>query len=149
MTQKFVSGTGYVDLTSEEQVEFDVNAAAHAAAAPQRAKEAKQEQINSDFTLSASALKNGYTEDEIKSWDKQETEAKAFTADPLATTPLLSAMVSTRGDTVAALAATILSNSAAWTAAYGATLGTKHAREAALAAIDLNAVDAIAQIEAI
>lgn len=117
--------------------------------APEIAKVTKAKEIDATFSAELGAITAGYSEDEIKSWDKQEAEAIAFTADPAAPTPLLSAMVAVRGDTVAALASKIVANSVAYTAAYGAFLGKKHAREMALSAVDLDAADAVAQVESI
>lgn len=113
------------------------------------ARDAKMAQLDSEFKTAIAAIKNGYTDDEIKSWDKQEQEAKAWTADNTTPTPLLSAMVLERGDTVADLVAKVIANSAAWTAAYGQILGAKHARDTVLYAIDLTALDVLAQIEAV
>ena len=105
--------------------------------------------IVAEFNGAVAAMKAGYSDDEVKSWDKQEAEAEAVLADPLTVTPLLSARVARRGDTVAALAATVAANAAMFTSAYGDALGLLHSRQVVLAAIDLTAVDAIDQINAV
>jgi hypothetical protein len=109
----------------------------------------KSATITADFNNAVTAMKAGYSDDEVKSWDKQEQEAAAYLASSSAPTPLLSSMVARRGDTVAELAAKVAANAVLFTAAYGDALGLLHSKEAALALIDLTAVDAIAQIEAV
>ena len=109
----------------------------------------KAAQIVSDFESEVSQLKANYTETEIKSWGKQEQEAREYLSNNSTITPLLSSMVSERGDTVLNLATKIVGNADAWAVAYGAALGRKHRRESAISAVDLNSATVLTQIKEI
>lgn len=95
-----------------------------------------------DATLAP--LKAGYPEGEQQSWDKQETEARALTANPAAPVPLLSALAAGRGIAVADLAARIIMKSDQFAAYSGAVIGKRQKCEDAVAA-----ATTIAQVDAV
>jgi len=53
--------------------------------------DAKLIDINKSFEIEMSALTSQYPASEMLSWSKQEAEARAYEADPLASTPLVDA----------------------------------------------------------
>jgi hypothetical protein len=77
------------------------------------------------FLIEVAQIKAGYTEDEIKSWDKQEAEARAWFADNTAPTPLLDGIVFESGEAKEALVANIIAKADAYAAAFGKALGRK------------------------
>jgi hypothetical protein len=109
----------------------------------------KSAQIDADFTAACNAIRTGYPPDEIQSWPQQQAQAEAYSADSNTSVPLLAALAAARGLPIAELASKILTNAAAYSAAYGQALGTRQRRQAELAAIDLSAAGAAAQIEAL
>lgn len=115
----------------------------------QELKTAKATSIDADFRTACDAIRAGYSPDEIQSWPQQQAQAEAYTADNTASVPLISAMASARGITVAELAARILANTSAYSTVYGQALGIKQARQDALAAIDLALPDAAQLIESV
>lgn len=115
----------------------------------EKIREDKRNEISKEFEDAVALIKSGYTEDEIKSWDKQENEARAYTADNLSPTPLLDAISASRGKDKATVVGNVILKADAYAVPYGAALGTKQAREDALALIDLNSPDALDQIGAV
>jgi len=104
-------------------------------------KAAKQSELAADFAQRMSAVKAGYPNDEIQSWFDQKSEAVAYTAEATAATPLLSAMSSARGITVADLAARVITNAVGYAASAGLFIGKRQRYEDAVnAATDAEAV---------
>ncbi|MDB4308039.1 hypothetical protein N9985_01990 [Gammaproteobacteria bacterium] len=99
--------------------------AAYQADLDAKAKAAAIATIEADFAEEVKAITDGYTEDEIKSWSQQLTEATQYTADNTASTPMLDAMIAETGVTKADLAARILTKAAAYSKAFGEALGKK------------------------
>lgn len=95
--------------------------------------------INSASELAMEAITAGYPESEIKSWDKQEAEARAYSADPASPTPLLSALAIARGIPVSDLAVRVITKSDAFAAAAGAIIGRRQALEDQINAIATDA----------
>jgi len=89
-------------------------------------------------------LVTGYPEREIASWPQQEKEARAYLADPAASTPLLDALAAARGVTKDALAAKIVTKADQFAAAAGALIGKRQALEDAI-----NAAQTVAGVEAV
>lgn len=90
------------------------------------------------------AIKAGYPQDEISTWDKQESEARAYTANSSAATPLLSALATARGITLADLASRVIAKADAFAAASGAIIGKRqHYEDQVAAATDAATVEAI------
>lgn len=54
-------------------------------------------QIDSDYETKVQSLTAGIPESEIKTWTKQESEARGYTADNTYPTPLIDALVTERG----------------------------------------------------
>ena len=82
-------------------------------------------QINQTFEEEISTIKEGYTDDEIKSWPQQLAEAQAYQADQTSDTPLLDAIVSERGGTKDELVLRIATNATQYAQVFGAALGKK------------------------
>lgn len=90
------------------------------------------------------AIKAGYPAEEVQSWDKQESEARAYTANSSAATPLLSALATARGITLADLASRVIAKADQFAAASGAIIGKRqHYEDQVMAATDAATVDAI------
>lgn len=100
-----------------------------------RAQKAKA--IELDFTAALAGLEAGYPERERDSWPQQQNEAEKYQADNAASVPLLEAMASARGATVANLVDRILTNAAAYSQLYGRALGTYQGRVDSLDAINI------------
>lgn len=81
------------------------------------------------------AVKAGYPESEILTWDKQETEARAFIADAQAATPLLDALSVAREIAKAELAARVIAKADAFAAYTGALIGKRQKLEDQMAAL--------------
>lgn len=115
--EKYESKTHlFVDYVSpEEEAEQEA----------ERQKAIAISEINAIFISEVKAITEGYTEDEIKSWDMQLAEANAYNADNTAATPLLDSMIAVSGDTKADLVTRILAKAAAYSKAFGAALGKK------------------------
>jgi hypothetical protein len=105
--------------------------------------------INSGGEAAMASLRANYPESEVMSWSQQTKEADALEANPNATTPLLTAIATARGLSVADLAARVRAKTAAYALASGQIIGQRQALEDTLMAIDLQAADAAAQLEAI
>lgn len=69
------------------------------------------------------AIQHPYSDSEAKTWDTQLTEAEAFTANPLADTPLINNLAVGRGITKADLVGKIMENANLFRMASGAILG--------------------------
>jgi len=85
------------------------------------------------------AITSAYSDSEKLSWTKQEAEARAFTADATAPTPMLTAIATARGITVKALAADVILKADAYAAHAGTQIGTKKARLTAIEAATTSA----------
>lgn len=105
--------------------------------------------INTHAATQLAALSASYPDGEVQSWAQQVREAEALAANANAPAPLLSAIGRARAVPVAELAARVLAKTQAYALASGAIIGKRQAREDAIAAIDLDAPDAAAQLEAI
>jgi len=108
-------------------------------------KARKLAEIAAAFASRIAALKAGYPADEIQSWFKQESEARAYAADANAPTPLLSAMAEARNIAVADLASRVIANADAYSVAAGALIGKRQKYEDMIAAaMDTDTVSVIA-----
>lgn len=108
-------------------------------------KEKALARINQGYTIAMQVVVNGYPMSEIDSWSKQESEARAYTADPVnAVTPLLSAMASARGITIAELASRVILKADLFAASAGAIIGKRQKLEDQIGlATSLNGLDNI------
>jgi hypothetical protein len=110
---------------------------------------AKLRELNEDFEASISATKNGYPLSEMLGWDKQEKEARAYLADPNASTPFIDMISTARGIAKADLVNRIMVKVEAAEAAVGASTGKRQRLEDQLYAIADSDPDARTKIAAI
>jgi len=99
--------------------------AAHLAKEAAEVKDAAIKTIEATFSETVAAITTAYSEDEIKTWDQQVSEAAAYTADATASTPLLDALTAATGDDKADLVGRIQVKANAYLAAVGEALGKK------------------------
>lgn len=95
-------------------------------------KQNKRLEINGAFEQSMQQITNGYPSNEVSSWAKQETEARAFTADNSAATPLIDALSSARGVAKAELVSRIIAKADLFATVSGQLIGKRQALEDAL-----------------
>lgn len=117
----------FQDYTDDEGVTHTKadQEAAYQADLDAKAKASAITEINRTFEEEISAVKEGYTEDEIKSWPQQVAEAQAYQADQTVATPLLDAIVSQRGGTKDELVLRIATNATQYAHVFGVALGKK------------------------
>jgi hypothetical protein len=94
-----------------------------APASPAQMKAAALARINAAYENAMKALTAHYPEDEIRSWPKQEAEARAWLSDRSAPTPWIDAAATARGMSKAELVEKIIANAAAFVPAYGQLTG--------------------------
>ncbi len=100
--------------------------------------------INKACQEALAAVITSYPELEVLSWDQQLSEAEAYTANSSASTPLLSAISTASGKTVAALSASIITENTTYKASVGAIIGKRQNLTAQInAATSVPAVQAI------
>jgi hypothetical protein len=105
--------------TKEEQE------AAYMAELAAKELEGKVAAIEAKFAEQVKQITAGYSEDEIKTWDKQVAEAEAYTANAAAPTPLLDALTGATGASKADLVGRVRTKASAYSAAVGEALGKK------------------------
>ncbi|WP_029434680.1 hypothetical protein [Bilophila wadsworthia] len=107
-------------------------------------KTAKLSEINAAADRAIATLTATYPDREISTFDKQESEARAYAADPTASTPLLSALAKARGLELAELVRRVLIKADAFAVASGSIIGQRQALEDQLDACEtLEEVDAL------
>ena len=77
------------------------------------------------FSDEVNALKQGYVNDEVQSWAKQEIEAKAYILDNTSDTPLIKAIATARQIPIEILATKIIDKSNMVTARLGTLIGIR------------------------
>lgn len=87
--------------------------------------EAARGRINAAYENSVSAMTAGYPSSEIKSWDKQETEARNWQADNAALTPWIDAAAGGRGMPKAVLVARIIAKANIFAVRHGELTGKR------------------------
>ena len=92
---------------------------------PVESLEAAITRINEEFEAEMKAISSQYPPTEREGWKRQEDEARAFLADPLAPTPLLDSLISESGEDKNDIVQNIMDKVAAYSAFYGAALGRK------------------------
>lgn len=90
-----------------------------------RAKSAKRAEIMAAYRQAIGSITQPYEQTEIDSWYKQETQARAYSADNSASVPFLTAQASARGITVSELSGIIITKADAFESAMASALGTK------------------------
>lgn len=107
-------------------------------------KLSKKQEIRAGYEEDLSSILNEYTDAETKTWDKQEEEARAYTADNTASVPMLEAIALAKGVTVGDVAARVIANADAWIQISGTATGKRQALEEAV-----DAATTIADVEAV
>jgi hypothetical protein len=104
----------------------------------------KLAEINGKYNTATSALVSTYPSTELLTFDKQETEARAYNADPAAGTPLIDALAAGRGMDKAELVSRIIKKADAFAVAVGYYTGQRQHYEdllsAAVTAEDIAAI---------
>lgn len=118
MFADYTDDEGVVHTKAEQEAEYQARLDAEA-------KASAIAQINQTFEEEIAAIKEGYTEDEIKSWDQQLSEAIAYQNDQTAQTPLLDAILTNRGGTKDELVLRIATNAMQYADVFGKALGKK------------------------
>tara|TARA_R110000796_G_scaffold95459_3_gene200726 strand:+ start:17342 stop:17953 length:612 start_codon:yes stop_codon:yes gene_type:complete len=114
------------------------------AAQLKRAKENAQRRINDGYTVELNAILRDYPDAETKTWDKQESEARAYQDDSAAATPLIDAIAAARSMDKAELVQRVIAKADAWIALSGAATGKRQALEDTIATAEtVEAVEAI------
>lgn len=109
------------DFTAEETAE-----------ALEQAKTRKMREINTAYEQELGAVLKDYPEEEIKSWDKQESEARAWLADNSASTPYLDGLSTARVLSKSELVARVIAKADAWMALSATTTGKRQRLEDAI-----------------
>lgn len=91
--------------------------------------------INAAYQAAVNAVTAGYPDNEIASWPKQETEARAWLADNNASTPWIDGAAASRGLTKAQLVALIIGNADALAPIHGAMTGKRQSLRDAIDAL--------------
>lgn len=105
-------------------------------------KELKRVEINATFEQSMQQITSGYPSNEVSSWAKQETEARAYVANNSAATPLLDALASSRSVNKAELVTRIIAKADLFAGISGTLIGRCQGLED-----DLDALSATATAE--
>ena len=92
-------------------------------------KAAKLSEINAAADRAIATLTAAYPDREISTFDKQESEARAYAANPTASTPLLSALAQARGVPLDELVRRVLAKADAFAVASGSIIGQRQALE--------------------
>lgn len=93
--------------------------------APAETYEEAVARINTEFEAEMKAIRAQYPPSEREGWARQEAEARAFLADPLAPTPVIDSMIAESGEDKTLIAQGIMAKVDAYSAYYGAALGRK------------------------
>ncbi len=111
-------------------------------------KSEKFAKINAQTQKELSRFTATYPQGEVSTFDKQESEAKAFIADNAADTPLLDALAANREIDKTELATRIVTKATAFSAASGAIIGKRQKLEDALnlLTVETHTIDDIALI---
>ena len=117
----------FVTLWEAEKARLD--AEANKPPTLDEAKAAKLAEINAACQSTLESLTPTYPERELTTFDKQESEARAYAADATASTPFLSALAAARGIELADLVQRVIAKADAFTSASGYIIGQRQALE--------------------
>ena len=92
-------------------------------------KAAQLSEINAAADRAIATLTATYPDRELATFDKQESEARAYAADATASTPLLSALAQARGIPLDELVRRVLAKADAFAVASGSIIGQRQALE--------------------
>lgn len=93
------------------------------------AKSTKLSEINTVTDVTIAVLTETYPDREIATFDKQESEARAYVADPMSSTPFLSALAVARGIPLSDLVRRVIAKADAFAVASGSIIGQRQALE--------------------
>jgi len=102
----------------------------------EEARGAKLAEINAKCEAALEALTPTYPERELLTFDKQETEARAWKADNSAPTPMLAALAAGRGMELSELVNRVIAKADAFSLASGHLIGQRQRLEDALDACE-------------
>lgn len=104
--------------------------------------------INAQCEQAIKTLTSTYPDGEVSTFDKQESEARAYLTDAAAPTPLLDALAQHRGMDKDELVSRVIEKADAFAAASGAIIGKRQKLEDALNLLtsDANTINDIAAI---
>ncbi|WP_052608450.1 hypothetical protein [Leptonema illini] len=88
--------------------------------------------INGQAEAALAALKATYPDAEVRTWDRQEAEARAYQSDSNASTPMIDALAASRGVSKADLVSRIIAKADAWVVIVGQVIGQRQALEDAM-----------------
>jgi hypothetical protein len=89
------------------------------------AKASRIKYINAEADKAFAQILAPYPAHEVSTWPNQYAEALALQSDPNANTPTLAGIALVSGETVAVIAAAVLTKAAAYTAASGQIVGKR------------------------
>ncbi len=82
--------------------------------------------LNTEFAKRVQIVKNGYQQEEIDSWAKQEKEARDYITDPVnALTPLISEIAVSRGIDIATFANLVITKADLYASIIGPIIGKR------------------------
>lgn len=92
-------------------------------------KQSKRTEINAYFEKSMQQIVGSYPSNEVSSWEKQETEARAYVANNSAATPLIDALASSRSVPKAELVTRIIAKADLFAGISGTLIGRRQGLE--------------------
>ena len=107
-------------------------------------RQARMSDINRACEDALSAIKSGYPDGEVLTWDQQEREAQAYTADSGADVPLLAGIAAARGITRADLVGRVLAKTALAKSYTSTLIGKRQGLED-----QLEAAETFAEVDAV
>jgi len=102
-------------------------------------KAARIKYINAEADKAFAQILAPYPAHEVSTWPNQYAEALALQSDPNANTPTLAGIALVSGETVAMLAAAVLTKAAAYTSVSGQIVGKRKLKTAQIEACVTNA----------
>ena len=93
------------------------------------AKSTKLSEINTVTDATIAVLTETYPDREIATFDKQESEARAYVAEPMSSTPFLSALAVARGIPLSDLVRRVITKADDFAVASGSIIGQRQALE--------------------
>ena len=107
-------------------------------------KAEKLREINKAYNIATSSLISSYPQTELLTFDKQEQEARSYTADASSPTPFLSGIASARGITLDDLVGRVIVKSEAFAKAVASLTGQRQRYEDLLeAATTVDEIEAV------
>lgn len=138
----FIEDAGSEYMLPAGSIEITENEADEITNPAPTVSELKSQKLN-DFAryseAEISSISAGYPASEVLSWPKQETEARVFTANASAATPLLDALATARGITKADLASRVIAKADMFALISGSIIGKRQGLEDAIAALPVDA----------